>query len=197
MVNPKAKVYLEWSSVQGTYIALARLRKRGINIISSMDFIRPGSDLRNSFGLYELNDQGKKNLAMPIWHWGIYYEKLIKSIFNRTMQREYENSSKAWNYYWGMSAEVVDVIYSKNLPDSVKKLAELLKNSVKDGVFNPFSGVIHTLDGRTFDNGKQGLSLEEIITMDWLLDNVEGLIPNYEQLTDEAKETVDSAGISV
>lgn len=195
MVNPKAKVYLEWSSVQGTYIALARLRKKQINIISSMDFIRPGSDVQHSFGLYSLNEKGKVNLAMPIWHWGIYYEKLIKNILNKTVQREYENSKKAVNYYWGMSADVVDVIYSKNLPESVKKLADLLKKSVKDGLFNPFCGVIRTQDGRMIDKGDQGLSLEEIIKMDWLADNVEGVIPVYEQLSDEGKETVDSAGI--
>lgn len=197
MVNPRAKIYLEWSSVQGTYIALARLKKRGIDIISSMDFIRPGGDVQHSFGLYQLNEKGKVNLAMPIWHWGIYYEKLIKSILNRTMQKEYENSSKALNYYWGMSADVVDVIYSKNLPESVKKLADLLKKSVRDGLYNPFCGMIRTQDGTIIDKGTQGLSLEEIITMDWLADNIEGFIPVYEQLSEEGKETVDSAGIPV
>lgn len=194
MVNPRAKVYLEWTSMQGTYIALARLKKRGINIISSMDFARPDNYMNSSFGLFRLNEEGKKNLAMPIWHWGVYYEKLVRSILNKTQQQQYEASNKALNYYWGMSAEVVEFVCSKNLPESVKKLANLLKENIMKNVYSPFNGPFYTNAGDVIDSEGAGLSFEEIITMNWLNENVEGVIPVYEQLSEDGKATVDSAG---
>ena len=38
------------------------------------------------------------------------------------------------------------------------------------------------------------LSLQQIIDIDWLLENIEGEIPKYEALSEEGKETVKSAG---
>ena len=194
MVNPRAKVYLEWTSMQGTYIALARLKKRGINIISSMDFARPDNYMNSSFGLFRLNEEGKKNLAMPIWHWGVYYEKLVRSILNKTLQQQYEASNKALNYYWGMSAEVVEFVCSKNMPESVRKLANLLKENIMKNVYSPFNGPFYTNSGNMIDPEGVGLSFEEIINMNWLNENVEGVIPVYEQLSEDGKATVDSAG---
>lgn len=197
MVNPKAKVYLEWSSVQGIYVAIARLRKRGISMISAKDMARADGFERNSFGLFRFDENGHTNLAMPVWHWGVYYEKLIQGILNRTLQLEYESSNKALNYYWGMSAGVAELICSKNLPESVKKLSELLKNSICTGLFSPFCGPLHTQSGEVIDSEGQGLSLEQIIEMDWLADNVIGVIPAYEQLNEEGKATVESAGAPI
>lgn len=197
MVNPKAKVYLEWSSVQGTDNALKKLRDREIRIISSVDFARPEADLDSSFGLFSLDEDGKKNLAMPIWHWGVYYEKLIRSILNKTMKSEYESSNKALNYYWGMSAGVIEFVYSKNLPESVRKLADLLKENIVKNVYNPFKGPFITQTGEVIDADGEGLSFEQIITMDWLGENVEGVIPVYEQLSEDGKATVESAGTPI
>ncbi len=197
MVNPRAKVYLEWTSVQGTYVALARLKKRGIDIISSMDFVMPGIGGPNSFGLFKLDKNGKMNLAMPVWHWGVYYEKLIRSILSRTMEHEYKASNKALNYYWGMSAGVVEFICSNNLPQGVKKLAELLKSTISEGVYSPFKGPFYTKRKEIIDQEGIGLSFEQIITMDWLAENVEGGIPLLGELSEEAKLTVESAGAPV
>jgi len=38
------------------------------------------------------------------------------------------------------------------------------------------------------------LSLQQIIDIDWLLENIEGKIPEYEALSEEGKETVKNAG---
>ena len=104
MVNPRAKVYLEWSCIDGAEAAVNRLREKGVRIISSQDFKKPAGEERSAFGLYEYKEEKKVNLAMPLWHWGVYYEKLIRSMMNKTFQAEYESSKKALNYYWGMSA---------------------------------------------------------------------------------------------
>lgn len=197
MVNPRAKVYLEWTCVQGTYVALARLKKRGIDIISSMDLAKPGNGGPNSFGLIKLDENGKKNIAMPVWHWGVYYEKLIRSILNRTMKLEYQSSHKALNYYWGMSAGVVEFICSNNLPDGVRKLAELLKSTISEGIYSPFKGPFYTQRKEIIDQAENGLNFEQIITMDWLAENVQGAIPLLGELSEEAKATVESAGAPI
>ena len=38
------------------------------------------------------------------------------------------------------------------------------------------------------------LSLQQIIDINWLLENIEGEIPKYEVLNEEVKETVKNAG---
>lgn len=194
MVNPDAKVYLEWSCIDGAENAEARLKAKDIQIISSQDMAKADGDVRSSFGLYEFDGERKRNLSMPIWHWGVYYEKIIQSILDRTFQSEYEASKKALNFFWGMSAGVVEVLCSNHLPGSVKKLVDLLEKSICSDEFAPFQGEIITQDGRKVEGIDQHLSMAEIIEMDWLLENIEGSIPDYEDLNDEGKATVDSAG---
>ena len=194
MVNPRAKVYLEWSCIDGAETAVQRLLDKGVRIVSAQDLKKPAGEERSAFGLYEYKDEKRVNLAMPLWHWGVYYEKLIRSMMDKSFQTEYESSRKALNYYWGMSAGVVDLICSNHLPDSVKKLVSVLQNSICSGSFKPFQGVIRTQTGECLEGTDGVLSLQEIIGIDWLLENVEGEIPEYEVLNEEGKETVKSAG---
>ena len=194
MVNPRAKVHLEWSCIDGAEAAVNRLKEKGVRIISSQDFKKPAGEERSAFGLYEYKDEKKVNLAMPIWNWGVYYEKLIRSMMDKTFQTEYESSKKALNYYWGMSAGVVELICSNHLPESVKKLVGVLQDAICNGSFKPFQGVIKKQDGEQLEGTDGMLSLQEIIDIDWLLENIEGEIPEYEALSEEGKETVKSAG---
>ena len=195
MVNPKAKVYLEWSCLDGVSNALSRLKERNITLISSQDLSRISSGGRTPYGLFYYDKDGQTNLAMPVWHWGVYYEKLIQNYLNRTLQWEYESSNKALNYYWGISSGVVEMICSKNVPEGVRKLVELLKESISTGLYNPFSGPIYTQQGERIDEEGIGLEYEQIITMDWLQSNIEGCIPKYDQLNEKGKATVESVGV--
>ena len=131
---------------------------------------------------------------MPLWNWGVYYEKLIRSIINKSFQTEFGSSKKAFNYYWGMSAGVVELICSNHLPESVRKLVEVLQNSICNGNYNPFQGIIKMQHGKQLKNPDGVLSLQEIIGIDWLLENIEGEIPECESLSEEGRETVNSAG---
>lgn len=195
MVNPRATVHLEWSSVDGVEAAVQRLRNQGIYLISSQDMAKLEGGGKSSFGLYQIDGQGKTVLAMPVWQWGVYYETIIRRMLDHTLQSEYEESSKALNYYWGMSAGVVEVICSSALPESTRKLAELLRSAICSGICNPFRGPLHTQDGGMIDGEGHFLSSEQIIRMDWLVDNVVGALPAYEALNDEAKSTVDIVGV--
>ena len=103
MVNPLVKVRLEWSSVGGVEAATRRLREQGIKLISTQDTKSFSGSTGTSFGLAIIDDNGETPLARPVWKWGRYYEAIIRSIRDGSFQLEYEESSRAINYYWGLS----------------------------------------------------------------------------------------------
>ena len=102
----------------------------------------------------------------------------------------------AVNYWWGMSAGVIDIICSKNLPQGTKRLITFLSQSIQSGSFHPFS-TICSQDGICRCKEDQKLSPKEIVTMDWLADNVLGSVPKMQELTEEAKELVKLQGIDL
>ena len=195
MVNPLAQVYLEWSSVTGMEEARKRLTDRNIQLISLQDMISVDAG-GFSYGLAQMTEKGPLNLAMPVWQWGIYYETILRRVLNGTFKLEYEESTKALNYYWGMTAGVVDLRCSGLLPESTRKLADFLRKGICAGVCEPFTVPIYTQNGWTIHGeNNNSLSPEQIVSMDWLVENVVGALPSYEQLTDEGKATVDLVGV--
>lgn len=193
-VNPNAQVFLEWSSVGGRAKAEKRLMEKGMHYISSQDIARLSAG-RSSFGLAHISEEGTVQLAAPVWNWGVYYEGLIRSILNKTVQKDYESSTKALNYYWGMAAGVVNIDFSDALPPGVRRMVHNLKDSISAGVINPFRGPIFTQDGSCVCDEENCLTLEQIINMDYLVENVEGSIPEYEELNPIGKATVEYVGV--
>ncbi len=195
LVNPRAKVVLEWSSVAGARDAQQKLEAKGIRLISALDFsrLRDGSFEMNGLTLSE--DGGVKSLAAPLWKWDVYYEEMLRRLLDRTVKEEYEASSKALNYYWGMAAGVVDVRWSEALPDGVKKLAGLLKQGICRESCDPFQLPIRDQSGKAVAGGGEALGLEQIMEMDWLVDNVVGALPSYDELKSFSKVTVDVMGV--
>ena len=197
MVNPRAKVYLEWSTLKDDDLGqvMERIREKEVSVVSGRDMVIP-EDASRYFGLYRMENGMPHNLAMPLWHWGKFYEELIRTVMNGTWK--YDDSSsekKAINYWWGMSSNVVDVICSHTLPTGTQHLVELLKETISRGEFNPFSGVLYSQNGVIRDDPQGSLSPEEIITMDWLADNVIGSIPKSWQLTEQAKPVTLQQGV--
>ena len=139
-------------------------------------------------GVYQMYPDGSvRNIAMPIWNWGIFYEKLIQSLQSGSWENDNtDNGVKAINYWWGMAAGVIDVVYTQALPDGLKHLVELLKKSIIDGSLLPFAGVIHDQDGSIVVPEGSVLDTEEIVTMNWLVEGIDGRIPSIDEVTDEA-----------
>ncbi|MDE7017078.1 MAG: BMP family ABC transporter substrate-binding protein [Lachnospiraceae bacterium] len=196
MINPFIEIHLEWSKVKGQN-ARERLQQAGIVFVSDSDMITPEHASR-AYGLYAKQEDGSlENLATPIWHWGKFYERIIKNICSGNAEANAQKGKKAVNYWWGMSADVIDVICSKDMPHGTHRLIEFLKNSIRAGAFQPFDGPIYAQDGTIRCEKGQSLSPEEIITMDWLAENVIGRIPELEELTEEALALVQLQGIKI
>ncbi|MBQ4284107.1 MAG: BMP family ABC transporter substrate-binding protein, partial [Lachnospira sp.] len=193
--NPYAKVYLEWSSVKDRDVHKV-FKEEGINYISDQDMITPQCSLRR-FGLYHVEDEtNRQNIAMPTWNWGVFYEKLIQSILSGSWKHdEHQEQTKALNYWWGMSANVIELIYSNKLPASVIRLVESFEKMICNDEFEPFAGVLVDQQGNIRNDDEHELTPEEIITMDWLLDNVVGSIPDVSELEDSAQLIVKEQGI--
>ena len=195
MANPRAKVFLEWSSVKGAKEAALSLSRQHIHIISSQDTARYTEDDRHSFGLSHIGHDKTDLLAVPVWKWGVYYEKILRSTLDKTIKSEYINTARALNYYWGMSAGVVDVEYAPALPLASRRYADFFRSSLISGVGKPFLTPFYTQSGEIIGSRQSELTLEQIISMDYLVDNVVGSIPTYDELSPVGQETVDMVGI--
>lgn len=195
MVNPRAKVYLEWSTMKDVDIE-ERIKEVGSSCVSGRDMMIP-EEASRFFGIYHRREGHMRNLALPLWHWGKFYEQLIRTIMDGTWKYDDSSSTtKAINYWWGMSAGVIDVVYSKYLPNGTKRLVELLKTTICSEVFNPFSGGLYSQNGVVEENPDRSLLPEEIMTMDWLAENVIGAIPKKEELKEQAEPVIKEQGVA-
>ena len=195
LTNPRAHVYLEWSSVKGADEAAKALAEQGIHFISSQDTAKFLEDDRDTYGLSYVNGDKREVLVDSVWCWGRYYEEILNRIFDKSLQAEYNKSEKALNYYWGMSTGVVDVWCADALQAPTRRLVDFLKESIKQNICIPFLTPLTTQAGEVIGEEQKSLTLEQIINMDYLVDNVIGEIPKYEELSPMGKATVDTAGI--
>lgn len=195
-VNPRARIYLKWSSVKGINIE-EEFKKEDIHYISDQDMITPQCGSRR-FGLYNNEGVGnRQHIAMPVWHWGVFYEKLIQSILGGSWKKDEDSDSgRALNYWWGMSSGVVDLICSNKVPVETRRLVELFRKVICNNEFEPFSDELYDQNRHLQNKKGHEMSPEDIITMDWLLDNVVGDIPAIDELDESARAIMVSQGIT-
>ena len=185
MVNTRAKIQLTWSSLKGDVQPVERL-DAGIRYISDKDFIVPEHPSRR-FGLYERDGEKLTSIATTVCHWGKFYEQIIQSIRNDTWKTDTNaNKNRAINYWWGMSAGVTELICSGKLPAETRRLVSLMTELIKKGQFKPFDTELIDNEGTLRQENGAHMSHKEIVKMDWLLDNVEGKVPSFSELKDEA-----------
>ncbi len=188
--NPRARIRLLWSSE--TDDPLGQLRESGIRVISNRDAAKDGQEnLALDFGTYLLRaDGGAVPLATPCWDWARFYVPIVRSIFNGSYDALAKSQGEqAINYWWGMNGGLIDVQFSPNLPEGIRRLSEHLCRDLRDGWFEPFSCRILDQSGTLRNDGARSLSPGEIMQMDWLCENVEGHIPQIWELRPEAVET--------
>lgn len=193
MINPRAKVFLEWSTMKEVDLD-EKIRETGSACISGRDMVIP-EEASRFFGIYHLDGERPRNLAMPLYHWGKFYEQLLRTIMDGAWKDDDTDSAKAINYWWGMSAGVIDVVCSRHLPIGTRRLVELLKATISSERFNPFSGILYSQTGIVQEDPDGSMLPEEIMTMDWLAENVIGSIPTKEELTEHAEPVIKQQGV--
>lgn len=196
IIDPKAKIHLKWSTDKDMNWK-REFEDEGVYVISGPDFIRPAQASRE-YGIYQRDMDGRVlNLAAPVWNWGTYYELIAQNILEGNWDTARQASEdRATNYWWGMSAGVIDVILSEKLSYYSRKLVDMFRAGIVSGRLSPFMGELHSQEGLIREESSRGLSNEEIITMSWLNDNVIGSLPRKDELTPEANAAVDVSGVS-
>lgn len=195
--NPRAKVYLEWTSVKGMSRekAVEYFKENEISYISDQVMIKPNAASRQ-FGLYQLDGDNTINIAMPVYQWGVFYEKLIDGIMVGTFKQEDQQlEDKAINYWWGLSAGVVDLICSNKVPHGTQRILELIKEHLIKNEFSPFGDYIKAQNGEVMNPDGRDIPPEDVMNMNWLVDNIIGEIPEFEDLKEEARAIVELKGV--
>ncbi len=190
MINPRSRVYLEWETLKDQS-SNNLFDTKQILLVSNRDMIAPNNKSRQ-FGLCKIEGDKIVNLAMPVWNWGVFYERIVRSILNGDYRK---NENVALNYWWGMNVDAIDIFCSHHLPVETRKLAEFLKKSIKEEILKPFCGKITAQDGTVYSETDTCLLPEELMKMEWLVDNVVGSIPTIDELKEEIKPVVRLQGV--
>ena len=194
MTNPRVKVEVQWTCLPGD--PLKAFTAKGITVISGRDTPAPGHP-SHEYGIFQIKPGGVlQDLASPFWHWGQFYEHVVRSVLDGSWNKEKSGADgKVVNYWWGMNSGVIDVLFSRELPHDLRHLASLLRSGIISGAIDLFATRIVAQDGSLKNDGLHGFSPEEILHMDWLCDAVEGHIPEYDELTEEARPMYRVQGI--
>ena len=194
LTNPRAKIELRWSCQAGDPVAT--FIGEGLSVISNRDIpTQDGSHmLQGDYGTYLVENSGALvPLGSPCWLWGKFYENVVRSILSGAWNSD--KTQRAVNYWWGMDSGVIDVTMSDRLPEGLRSLAEILKTGLRSGAIDPFFRRIVAQDGTVKNDGSRTFTPDELLHMDWLCDNVDGIIPSFDEIEPFAQPMVRELGI--
>lgn len=195
LTNPKAKVQLKWSYVNGDPVQ--ELMDQGVDIVSTLDIPQQGWN-EGQWGMFRIQEDGSSEwLASPYWDWGAFYVQIARTI----LSGEWESSiftrkdERAVNYWWGIANGVIGLEWTDKMPEGTKALANLLMEGIRHGSADPFQRRIVSQDGIVRNNGSNVFSPEEVLHMNWLCDNVIGSIPEFDDLSEKGQAITRLQGI--
>ena len=194
MTNPRVKVEVQWTCLPGD--PLKAFTAKGITVISGRDTPAPGHP-SHEYGIFQIKPGGVlQDLASPFWHWGQFYEHVVRSVLDGSWNKEKSGADgKVVNYWWGMNSGVMDVLFSRELPHDVRHLANILRQGIISGAIDPFACHIIAQDGTLMNEGHEGFAPEQILHMDWLCDAIDGHIPEFDELSEAARPMYRMQGI--
>ncbi|MCR5576153.1 MAG: BMP family ABC transporter substrate-binding protein [Oscillospiraceae bacterium] len=197
MVNPEAQIILEWTTVLDADIG-GRFARDGVTAVSGSDSFTPA--LRDQeLGVFVLRGGKRENVAYSLWDWGKLYSQLARSVLEGSWSElsSTSDAGQSINYFWGLASGLVDVRCLPTLPAATARLVALLRRDIAVGTLLPFAGPLYDQKGVCRVQADQVLTHEEILHMNWLLDNVVGSIPHSSQLSEEARDLVRLQGVSL
>lgn len=192
MVNPRARIYLAWSACSD-FDEEHPFADPEIRVISNRDVSAPSRSAINH-GLYRLTDSGMENLAIPILDWGKIYIALARSLINGKWGAD-QSGARALDYWWGMSANVIDIAVTQRMDTALARLIDIMRDGLHEGTVRVFEGQLVDQQGNVRCDRDSALSPAQILTMDYLLENVEGQVPLTENLRPEARALVELQGL--
>ena len=89
----------------------------------------------------------------------------------------------------------MDIIISDKVPVDTRRLVNIFRQMIIDDKYSPFIGEIVDQNGEIISKEGELLPTDDIITMDWLVDNVDGYIPSMDELKEKARPIVEIKGV--
>ena len=179
LTRPNAKIQLKWSGVAGASkndLMEQNSSKTPADVFQKVDE-------NGQLGLFRINNEGHcEQIAAPCRNWGTFYVRLVKCFLTRELDAApfSKYGEQAVNFWWGLASDVVDLVWTEHLPEGTKALINMIKNGVRNRSIDPFARKIISQNGEIRNDGTKNLSPEEILTMDWLSENIIGCIPELE-----------------
>jgi len=184
MTAPDARVLLKWSCLPGE--PLSELVKSGVRIVSGHpSTVHSTDELSGTFMRQE--DGSFRLLVGDSWNWGRMYQKIVRSILDGGW--EMSEASPAVTYWWGVNSGVINVRLADSLPDGPRHLANILRTGLATGSIHPFVTTMADQSGRLRSDGDTWLTPSDIMRMNWLLENVSGVLPDAGDVLEMARET--------
>ena len=192
MVNPQAKVYLNWFSASW-FNAENPFEDPEIRVVCNRDITAPNHESRD-YGLY-LRENGEiVNIATLIPRWGLFYRMMLERILNGTFAQA-ESRDNVTNYWWGLGSSILDVAFSSRFDHYAARTVNHFREQIRDGSFSPFEGELRDQEGVLRCEADRRLTPAEILCMDYLADNIVGTLPTIGDLIESARPLVRLQGI--
>lgn len=112
----------------------------------------------------------KANLTSAVWDWGPYYVEAVKAVVDGT----YTSGS----YWGGLEDGIVDIApLSDEVPAEVADMVEAKKQEMINGEWDVFWGPIKDQSGTVVVPEGSKMEDGELLSFDWFVEGVEGVIP--------------------
>ncbi|MDF2927093.1 MAG: rane protein [Paenibacillaceae bacterium] len=180
-VNKDAKVHVVWSNTwydpTTERQAAISLLDKGADVLMAYQDSPATIEAAKERGAFAGgNDSDMSRFAPdnyttnPVWNWGPYYVKAVKSVIDGTFKSEQFSGDMK-------DGTVALAPFGNKVPDDVKKLVTDKQKEIIDGTFDVFTGPIVDQAGASKVAEGKKLTLEEVLGMNWFIKGVEGTIP--------------------
>jgi len=185
--NPDAKVKVvftnSWFDPTVEKQSADALLDAGADVIAQhMDSPAPqqAAEQRGKLGIGYNSDMREQApgavMTSPMWNWGPYYVETVKAIKEGTFDPTPTAGSLT---YWGGLKEGIVLLsdYGPMVPEETKQLVEREKERIISGEWDVFYGPVKDQSGNVKVAEGQKMSDDEMLSMDWFVEGVEGEIP--------------------
>lgn len=184
-VNPEATVKVVWTNTwfdpQKERAAAEALLDGGADVIAQHQDTAGPQQAAEDRGVYSVGYNAdmaplapKAVLTSAIWDWGTYYKSIVQQVMDGTWEP---------TQFWGgwqdglvLLAPIADFV-----PEEIRAEAEAEEArfaSGEENIFTIFTGPIADQAGEIRVPEGQAMTAEELLSMNWFVEGVDGEIPN-------------------
>ncbi len=179
-VNPKVTVKVNWTHTwydpAKEKEAAKALLDAGVDVLAQHQDTTATQQAAEEKGVwaigYDLDTRDsapKAYLTAPVWHWGKYYAAEVQRILDGNWKQE--------NYYGDMKDGMVDLApLTENAAPGTQEAVDKAKAAIIDGSLNVFAGPIKDQTGAVRIPEGKAMTFEEMMSVDWFVQGVEGKI---------------------